>query len=245
MPTRRRTGRRVVGSSGGGIVADGTSFRRSRTHPPRVTRRHFRITGRHGVRSAARMTAVRRYEATVYDSNRWDGFELRRGDIIISTPPKCGTTWAQMICARRGWPRYPAPYPDTSAASTGSTSRTMLSTWSRPAGGARVPGRESTSWTKSSYTGSNASAPRADRRAAGHPDAWPRQARTIVRRINPASPACCSPPPVASWGLRTQRKRRTLARPSDAGEVATYDILRRLDEKRRLTIPLVRYGFVT
>jgi aryl sulfotransferase len=45
------------------------------------------------------MAAVRRYRATVYDSNRWHGFELRRGDIIISTPPKCGTTWTQMICA--------------------------------------------------------------------------------------------------------------------------------------------------
>lgn len=45
------------------------------------------------------MTLVRRYQATVYDSSRWDGFELRPGDIIISTPPKCGTTWTQMICA--------------------------------------------------------------------------------------------------------------------------------------------------
>jgi hypothetical protein len=45
------------------------------------------------------MTPVRRYEGTVYDSNRWDGFELRPGDIIIASPPKCGTTWTQMICA--------------------------------------------------------------------------------------------------------------------------------------------------
>ena len=45
------------------------------------------------------MAAVRRYEGTVYDSNRWDGFELRPGDIIIAAPPKCGTTWTQMICA--------------------------------------------------------------------------------------------------------------------------------------------------
>src|SRR3954447_13884664 len=45
------------------------------------------------------MVLMRRYEATVYDSSRWDGFELRSGDIIISTPPKCGTTWTQMICA--------------------------------------------------------------------------------------------------------------------------------------------------
>ena len=42
---------------------------------------------------------MRRYRATVYDSARWDGFELRPGDIIISTPPKCGTTWTQMILA--------------------------------------------------------------------------------------------------------------------------------------------------
>jgi aryl sulfotransferase len=45
------------------------------------------------------MTLVRRYEFIVFDSSRWDGFELRPGDIIISTPPKCGTTWTQMICA--------------------------------------------------------------------------------------------------------------------------------------------------
>ncbi len=45
------------------------------------------------------MAAVRRYEGTVYDSNRWDGFELRAGDIVIAAPPKCGTTWTQMICA--------------------------------------------------------------------------------------------------------------------------------------------------
>lgn len=42
---------------------------------------------------------MRRYQGIVFDSSRWDGFELRPGDIIISTPPKCGTTWTQMICA--------------------------------------------------------------------------------------------------------------------------------------------------
>ena len=45
------------------------------------------------------MAIVRRYEGTFYDSDRWAGFELRPGDIIISAPPKCGTTWTQMICA--------------------------------------------------------------------------------------------------------------------------------------------------
>jgi hypothetical protein len=33
------------------------------------------------------------------DSNRWQRFSARSGDIIISTPAKCGTTWMQMICA--------------------------------------------------------------------------------------------------------------------------------------------------
>jgi hypothetical protein len=40
-----------------------------------------------------------RYVGRVYDSVRWEGFELRPDDIIISTAPKCGTTWTQMICA--------------------------------------------------------------------------------------------------------------------------------------------------
>ncbi len=40
-----------------------------------------------------------RYKTLVCDSSRWDGFGFREGDIIISTPPKCGTTWTQTICA--------------------------------------------------------------------------------------------------------------------------------------------------
>ena len=44
------------------------------------------------------MTGVR-YQSFLTDSARWDGFAFRPGDIIISTPAKCGTTWTQMICA--------------------------------------------------------------------------------------------------------------------------------------------------
>lgn len=40
-----------------------------------------------------------RYRTVISDNARWDGFELRAGDIVISTPAKCGTTWTQMICA--------------------------------------------------------------------------------------------------------------------------------------------------
>ena len=39
------------------------------------------------------------YKSVVMDSTRWAGFVHRDDDIVISTPPKCGTTWTQMICA--------------------------------------------------------------------------------------------------------------------------------------------------
>ena len=41
---------------------------------------------------------LRRYESYICDSGRWDGFEHRDGDIVVTTPPKCGTTWMQMCC---------------------------------------------------------------------------------------------------------------------------------------------------
>jgi hypothetical protein len=39
------------------------------------------------------------YRSGLTDSSRWAAFDLRPGDIVISTPSKCGTTWMQMICA--------------------------------------------------------------------------------------------------------------------------------------------------
>ena len=42
---------------------------------------------------------VERYRNLVYDSDRWTDFPFRPDDIVISTPPKCGTTWTQMLCA--------------------------------------------------------------------------------------------------------------------------------------------------
>jgi hypothetical protein len=52
-----------------------------------------------------------RYRTFVYDSIRWDGFEHRADDIVISTAPKCGTTWTQMMCALLLFrtPDLPAP----------------------------------------------------------------------------------------------------------------------------------------
>ncbi len=53
----------------------------------------------------------RRYQEEGRDSTRWLGFPFRDGDIVISTPSKTGTTWAQMICALLifGEPQLPAP----------------------------------------------------------------------------------------------------------------------------------------
>jgi Sulfotransferase domain len=51
------------------------------------------------------------YRSLIMDSARWDGFEFRPSDIVISTPPKCGTTWTQMLCAMLIFdgPTFPAP----------------------------------------------------------------------------------------------------------------------------------------
>lgn len=45
------------------------------------------------------MTALRRYRTVVSDSAMWADFPFRAGDVVVSTPAKCGTTWMQMLCA--------------------------------------------------------------------------------------------------------------------------------------------------
>ena len=54
---------------------------------------------------------VKRYRSVVADSARWEGFAFRPGDIVISTPPKCGTTWMQRLVALLVFdgPALPAP----------------------------------------------------------------------------------------------------------------------------------------
>ncbi len=39
------------------------------------------------------------YLGALTDNSRWDYFKHRHDDIFICTPPKCGTTWTQAICA--------------------------------------------------------------------------------------------------------------------------------------------------
>jgi hypothetical protein len=55
--------------------------------------------------------ALKRYRSVVADSARWEGFQFRPGDIVISTPAKCGTTWMQRLVALLVFdgPDLPAP----------------------------------------------------------------------------------------------------------------------------------------
>lgn len=43
------------------------------------------------------------------DSRRWDHVPYRPNDIVISTPPKCGTTWTQRIVMSLLWPDDDTP----------------------------------------------------------------------------------------------------------------------------------------
>ncbi|MDQ1478114.1 MAG: hypothetical protein QOE62_3343 [Actinomycetota bacterium] len=56
------------------------------------------------------------YRSLMSDNARWDDFEFRPSDIVISTPSKCGTTWTQMLCAMLIFdgPALPAPLSELS-----------------------------------------------------------------------------------------------------------------------------------
>ena len=58
-----------------------------------------RRDGRYGRCVPDHHGAKKRYLTSFEDSTRWDGFDFRPGDIVISAPSKSGTTWTQMICA--------------------------------------------------------------------------------------------------------------------------------------------------
>jgi len=57
--------------------------------------------------------ARRTYRGGLTDPTRWAAWEPRRGDILVCTPPKCGTTWTQTILAMlvHGGPDLPGKLP--------------------------------------------------------------------------------------------------------------------------------------
>ncbi|WP_157631571.1 sulfotransferase domain-containing protein [Catelliglobosispora koreensis] len=42
---------------------------------------------------------MQRYQMMMSDSALWTGFPFRAGDVVISPPAKCGTSWMQLLCA--------------------------------------------------------------------------------------------------------------------------------------------------
>jgi aryl sulfotransferase len=53
--------------------------------------------------------AVRNFVTVIEDSRRWADITYRDDDIVVSTPPKCGTTWTQGIISSLLWPAGDAP----------------------------------------------------------------------------------------------------------------------------------------
>jgi aryl sulfotransferase len=54
---------------------------------------------------------MRDYRNIVSDNRRWLGFQHRLGDVVVATPPKCGTTWMQTIVATLLFPTGDLPAP--------------------------------------------------------------------------------------------------------------------------------------
>lgn len=51
------------------------------------------------------------YRNVVSDNRRWSRFQHRPGDIVVCTPPKCGTTWMQAIVWSLLFPDGDGPVP--------------------------------------------------------------------------------------------------------------------------------------
>lgn len=84
---------------------------RSSSNPPDGDPAEVRTGAGHDDVEAIMAMPLVRYANLISDNARWDGFAFRAGDIVIATPPKCGTTWTQMLVGMLvfGGPEFPAP----------------------------------------------------------------------------------------------------------------------------------------
>ncbi|MEM7408229.1 MAG: sulfotransferase domain-containing protein [Pseudomonadota bacterium] len=60
--------------------------------------------------------AARAYRGSITEPHRWNSFRARRGDVILATPSKSGTTWTQTMVAMllHGSPELPGRVTDLS-----------------------------------------------------------------------------------------------------------------------------------
>ena len=54
---------------------------------------------------------ILKYRSALFDSMRWENFEARDNDIVITTSYKAGTTWMQAICAALVFQKPKPPIP--------------------------------------------------------------------------------------------------------------------------------------
>jgi hypothetical protein len=108
----------VLATAGPGVTIYVTAVKNAQTEQSMDANRDSRATAdRQREPSQADSQAPHtRYRSIIVDSARWDGFAFRPGDIVISTPPKSGTTWTQMLCALLIFdgPDFPAPLDEVS-----------------------------------------------------------------------------------------------------------------------------------
>jgi aryl sulfotransferase len=94
----------VIADLSAGLGVTGLTIAQSSSRM--ISSGYLELRAEPGQRGRPRLTTTRRGLDVsnaiqhVLNIKRWADFPLRPDDIVISTVPKCGTTWMQMICAQ-------------------------------------------------------------------------------------------------------------------------------------------------